>query len=41
MFNHLADRIFSETFADTGPCETIPYGGAGIDGMPFDGKEPA
>jgi hypothetical protein len=36
MFNHLADRVFSETFG-----ETVPYGGAGIDGMPFDGKEPA
>ncbi|WLA80324.1 hypothetical protein [Bradyrhizobium elkanii] len=36
MFNHLADRVFSETFG-----ETVPYGGTGIDGMPFDGKEPA
>jgi hypothetical protein len=33
-----AAEILSQV--DTAPCEMVPYGGAGIDGMEF-GKEPA
>jgi hypothetical protein len=33
-------REVLKEFADTAPCEMIPYHGAGIDGMDL-GKEPA